>query len=308
MSEQLLKVDHLGGSHGLEGLGIMVHEHVEEANIDGLRSHIAYPDAVEQGVRYVVDAGTEDDGHDILESYPGNPEGSSPERAAHATMLWLGPHAGDPNVAVYDTHNTDILGMTAAFVAGRASKAAMVGAWTLGYNKFCLFDSKFQQEVPNAIQLENGISPAEFPDEAQRLYRGLGRLARTTVAELAGRYEEMVADPNVGFYTAQYICTTTTPGGDTLQPFIEELEAVHSNGPFTQLNLSTDLLAAIGISKYAGRVLAETWGHDNMSNLAPHLGVTADGTPRRAWFGAVFLPAPALVTVPGNEAWVQWAA
>jgi hypothetical protein len=177
--------------------------------------------------------------------------------------------------------------LTAFSVGSRALKATMVGAWKLGYGRCYLVDDNFRATVPNAAILENGVTEAEFNAVAEQLHRGLGKLAITDVHTLAVRYDEMVA--NVRFYTKHEIRTTTDDG--TVQSFIPSLEAVPSGAAFTPLNLSDKQRAALRIPDSVDDVLVETWGHQNMSKVNPRLGHTAEGLPRREWFGGYFLPA-----------------
>lgn len=293
-------IDALNCTHGYkERLGLAVQEELTANRVPGVRSRIAHPKAVKLGVRYIEGGKKSKPWDDLLESYPGRRFGNPQERAAHRNIKWLGAHAGSPEVLVYDIHNTEVPGLTFVSVGRRALKAALVGAWQLGYKKYCFYDSRFQQAVPNGLQLENGVPEAEFPVVARRLREGFGALALRSAAELSARYDEMLSDPDVGFYTAHYIRTTDDSGA--IQPFIPSLEAVPDPGAFGLLDLSLEQRAALDIPAAASKVLRETWGHRNMSDVVPALGKTATGVPRLAWFGGYFLPAAAPT---GDGTWV----
>jgi hypothetical protein len=282
-SEQMVSVDVLECTHGgVERLGEVLHEEFQENPIQGARSRIAHPKALKRGVRHVGRKGQ------LQRHYPGKLFSLNPERrAAYWNMRWLGAHANSAETLIYDVHSNDRPNLTAFSVGKRALKATMVGAWELGYDKCYLIDNPFARAVQNAALLENGVAEADFDTTSKQLHAKLGKLTLMDISELSARYDEMVAD--VAFFTKHQIPTTTED--DTLLPFILSLETVPAAEPFTPLDLSAEQRVLLGIPDDVDDVLAETWGHLNNSMIPPGLGETADGTPRRAWFGAYFLPA-----------------
>lgn len=284
----------LCGTHGNEALGPGLHERLLQEPIQGVQSRIAHPKAVGGGVRYLGQVGQ------LQAHYPGDPFGDPEDRAAWENMRWLGNDAGSESVLVFDIHNTAVSGLTAFSVGRRALKSAVVGAWTLGYDKCFVARDPFRLAVPNAALLENAVlNEADQALAVKRLYLGLGELTLRNVAELESQYEEMTA--NIWFYNKHQILTRTAGGG--LAEGLSALEEVKAGDAFTPIELPGELRELLGIPADT-EVLNESWGHKNMSPVQPDLGRTRDGLPRRLCFGGYFLPIDP-PTVDGN--WVRFA-
>jgi hypothetical protein len=281
-----VNIDVIGGTHGNELVGTAIAFLLEHGppgyRIPTVRSCLADTEAAKQGVRFLGARG-------IDEYYPGIPEGTQVEREAYETLRWLGASAGSEQVLVYDVHDNIVPNNTFCTIGRRALQAGLVGGSRLVHtNRFLLAPTSFAKSVPNAVTLElQAVTLDEHIDVIDRFFEELDTLATdTTIDELQQEYID-IAD-TFKFYSKHTISTKGHDG--QIADYMPELEQIPSPGAFMPVDLPPILRKQLDISDKADEILAGTWGHDNMSKLNARLGCTADGTPRREYFGCFMVP------------------
>lgn len=281
-----LSIDVLVGTHGNERFGLLLDEMLGKKPAYGVRHRVAHPEAVAKDVRHLGP------GYQLQAHYPGDPNGDPEDRAAYETMEWFGDHAGSTETLIYDVHDFETPSLMNFMVIGRrALKAAIVGAYLLGYKDCAIIDDPFKRAVPNAVLLENSFAKndiySDYLGAAGILFQKLRNIScQGNIPEYIQHYDAIAR--SLRFYTLHEIPSTDSNG--KLRPVIPSLEAVSSKGALTGLALSAEQRKELHIPNNGIPVCAETWNHHNMSKIVPELGRTAMGIPRREWFGGYFLP------------------
>lgn len=258
------------GTHGNEmEVGGRLKSKLDTNSIGNVTYRIAHPAAVAAEERYL---GT----RQIMSRYPGKPEGDPEERAAYNNLQWR--RRVKPRV-IFDIHETTVSGSSYFAVGEKTTVPALAGAKKFDMNSCIVSTQPFYRYVPEGVSLENSLADNTPEALAENLYEGLVNVASANLLEMP--FDEAIKD--ITFYQ-NFDITSVVPDGQTA-PYLEALEDIPKTPRFSLLDLSPELRQSLSIPSEA-QLVYNSWGHANMSKLAPErLGYTATGVPRREWFG-----------------------
>jgi hypothetical protein len=273
-------------SHGNERIGRRVHKKLRRRPVQGIESHIAHPTAAALGVRSQGPT-------QIMDAYPGNWLGNLDEIAAAETMEWLGDAVNNEEVIIPDIHSNSMPGCTYSLVGERALKASMGSSYLLGYDKCVVSPSSFTDHVQNAVLLETSTSSRRDEREAaEKLYRGLSRLALLDISQLQKAYEDgqkdiqFLKDREIAAVPGDYPTDVVFADDELLR----QLETIPSPSALTKIDLPADVRRAFGLEG-DGNLFTGSWGYNNMSADLPDRG-QYNGRPRKSFFGNILYEIP----------------